>query len=256
MKDITVIIPLTVLSTKEEKVMFSKSVQSVPDNIQIICVGNDEALDSAKDIETINYDRIKMLTNVGDTTLPSQVNLAVENIDTKYFTVLEFDDIFTSHWFENVVEYSSSINENVVAYLPLTEIVDFNTSDILGYANEAFWASSFSEEIGFMDNTCLQDYLNINTHGGVFDKEMFQELGKLKASMKILYWYEFLLRATYKGKKVFIIPKVGYIHNINRPGSSNTNRNMTETEFDWWLDLANKEYFFNNDRNKTYQEEK
>ena len=31
--------------------------------------------------------------------------------------------------------------------------------------------------------------------------------------------------------------------------------NMSETEANWWINLAKKEYFFPHDRNKTYQEE-
>ena len=130
MKDITVIIPLIKLSTSEEKNLFKNCVLSIPDNIQILCVGDDEALDSIQNIEGVDYSKIKTLVNVGDTTLPSQVNLAVENISTPYFSVLEFDDTFTSHWFENVETYRNKINENVIGYLPLTEVVDYNTSDV------------------------------------------------------------------------------------------------------------------------------
>jgi hypothetical protein len=251
MQNITVIIPLIDLSTQENLVLFQKCLSSIPQGMQVICVGAKEVIDLIPENSDINITKI---VSTGDNTIPSHVNLGVENVTTKYFSVVEIDDVFSKNWFNGSQEYISKMGDDVICYLPLTEIIDFNSSDILGYANEAFWASSFSEEIGFIDNTSLQDYLNINTNCGVFDTEMFKESGKLKSSMKILYWYEFLLRVTYKGKKVFIIPKVGCFHNVNRPGANDVRSKMSEKEFEWWLDLANKEYFFQNDRNKTYDE--
>ena len=35
--------------------------------------------------------------------------------------------------------------------------------------------------------------------------------------MELVFWYEFLMRALYKNKRVFVIPKVGYYHLVNRP---------------------------------------
>ena len=60
-----------------------------------------------------------------------------------------------------------------------------------------------------------------------------------------------------KGKKIYVIPKVGYYHTANRPGSITMNYvdTMTEREADWWIDLAKKEYFFPQDRKKTYTED-
>jgi hypothetical protein len=75
--------------------------------------------------------------------------------------------------------------------------------------------------------------------------------------MKLTFWYEFLLRAAYKGKRMFVIPKIGYYHTIGREYSLSRfyGNNMSEDEANWWIELAKKEYFFPHDRNKTYQEE-
>ena len=82
----------------------------------------------------------------------------------------------------------------------------------------------------------------------------FLSLGGLKASMELVFWYEFLMRALYKEKRVFVIPKIGYFHLVNRPGCMTTKyaETMSEKEADWWIDLAKKEYFFPQDRKKTY----
>lgn len=70
--------------------------------------------------------------------------------------------------------------------------------------------------------------------------------------MKLVFWYEFLLRALYKEKRIFVIPKIGYYHYVNREGSitSEYAKNMSVKEADWWIDLAAKEMYFPQDRKK------
>jgi hypothetical protein len=150
--------------------------------------------------------------------------------------------------------YIENDTEDTFAFLPLTEVVDYNSKGIIGYANEAVWASSFSDELGYLDIQGLENYLNFNASGGVFKTEEFLSLGGLKASMELVFWYEFLMRALYKEKRVFVIPKIGYFHLVNRPGCMTTKyaETMSEKEADWWIDLAKKEYFFPQDRKKTY----
>lgn len=254
MKNITIIIPVFKLGEGERKNLFAKAIESTQGN-NVVVVG------SAEDIEVVNElnlgKNVKTIVNTtNNRDYQKQVNLALEEIKTEFFSVLEYDDVYTPIWFKNVEKYISSESDNIFAYLPLTEIVDVNFGPV-GYANEAVWASSFSEEIGYYDSQSLEDYLNFNVSGGVFRREEFLQLGGLKESMKISFWYEFLLRALYKGKRIYVIPKVGYIHTVGREESLTkmTMNNMEEKEANWWIDLAKKEYFFPHDRNKTYQEE-
>lgn len=253
MKDLTVIIPILSLDSKEKKDMFKKALKSASGAESIIVVGNSEALSG---IEKVSKNTT-LLENTGDTEYVAQVNFSVENVKTKYFSVLEYDDTFSKIWFTNVEKYLSVDTENTFAYLPLTEIIDAPSNEVIGYANEAVWASSFSEEIGCFDNECMKDYLNFNTSGAIFKTEEFKALGKLKESMKLVFWYEFLLRALYKEKRIFVIPKIGYYHYANRDGSmtSEYGKNMSVKEADWWIDLATKEMYFPQDRKKTYEEE-
>ena len=148
--------------------------------------------------------------------------------------------------------------DNVSVYLPLTEVYDYDkkTYGPVGYINEAVWASSFSEKIGYFDHECLQDYLLFNMTGGVFRTKDFIEVGGLKESIKLSFWYEFLLRAINKEKNIFVIPKIGYFHIVNRPESLAVEyiSNMSERESDFWIELARKEYLYKKDRNKTYEE--
>ena len=253
MKDLTVIIPIIKLDNEEEKALFVKALSSVDDS-NIIVVGDAEALNSISDVK-VNKMFMTIENKTGETNYAAQVNFAVKKVNTDYFTVLEYDDEYSSIWFKNVEKYIENDTENTFAFLPLTEIVDV-THGIIGYANEAVWASSFSEEIGCYDSQCLEDYLNFNMSGGVFKTQDFISMGMLKTSMKLSFWYEFLLRVLYKGKRIFVIPKVGYYHYVGRENSLSSfyANNMSEMEANWWMDLAKKEYFFPHDRKKTYQE--
>lgn len=254
MKDITIIVPVVNMENEKNKELFIRAIESIDDS-QIIVVGPENDI---KTIENLKLSKImRVLVNKSqDTSYAFQVNYAVKDVKTTYFSVLEFDDTYTSIWFKNVQQYLDADTEDTFAFLPLTEVIDVNMGPV-GFANEAVWASSFSEEIGCYDLQCLEDYLDFNTSGGIFKTQDFITLGSLKASMKLSFWYEFLLRATYKGKRIFVIPKIGYNHFIGREDSLSYiyGNNMSEAEANWWINLAKKEYFFPHDRNKTYQEE-
>ena len=262
MKDLTIIIPLNEFDQIVEEYL-EDSVKSCTDadkngETTKMFVGPKEVLDKLK--ETMHLDDWKYVYNE-KSDFSAQINAAVKECKTKYFTILEYDDTFTPKWFDNVETYincNDEYYEDIAVFLPLTEVIDYEEKDKgpIGYINEAVWASSFSDEIGYLDVECLKNYMNFNTTGGVFRTEDFKKVGGLKESMKLSFWYEFLLRAVYNKKRVFVIPKVGYKHLINRPSSLSTtyNNTMSEKEADWWVELAQKEYFFTNDRNKTYEE--
>ena len=250
MKDLTVIIPISELKDEAEIGMLQKAIDSAGDN-NIIVVGPKSELDK------INNDNVKKLVNKSDNvTYQHQVNMAVDEVNTKYFSVLEFDDYFSPKWFDNVEKYIEYDTEDISCFLPLTEIVDFKENKIIGYSNEPFWASSFSEEVGYPDMESMTNYLNFNTSGAVFKKDDFVALGQLKESMKLVFWYEYLLRSLYNNKRLYVIPKVGYYHVVNRDGSLSAyyGETISEKEANWLVDLAKKEYYFKKDRNKVYEE--
>lgn len=255
MENLTVIIPIVKLENDEQKAFFVEALSSIDDS-NIIVIGDADALNSISDVK-VNKMFMTIENKTGETNYASQVNFAVKKINTDYFTVLEYDDKFSPIWFKVLKTYIDNDIDNIFGFMPLTEVIDYETKASFGYANEAVWATSFSDEIGYYDIQALEQYLNFNTSGAVFKTEYFKNLGMLKPSMKLVFWYEFLLRALYKGKKLFVIPKVGYYHIPNRPGSitNNYSENMSEKEADWWIDLAKKEYFFAQDRNKTYNDE-
>lgn len=251
MKDCTIIIPVIGLKSEKLLNLTQEACESIPSTCKIIIVGSED------DLSMIDFDmkNLQKLTQTGDTSYCNQVNFALDSVTTKYFSVLEFDDKFSKNWFKNVEKYIKHYGEKLFGFFPLTELVDDKTKQTLGYANEAFLASSFSEELGFMDLDALMDYFGFNASGAIFKTEEFKALGKLKNSMKLTFWYELLLRAIYKEKKIYVIPKVGCFHLVNRDGSltNQYNEEMSVDEADWWVDLAKKEFYFTNDRNKQYE---
>lgn len=255
MKDLTVIIPVDKLD-EVTKPLYENALKSVVDaqgeDTIVIVVGPKEELAKVNPGE---YKNVTFVLNE-DINLPKQINVAVNEVKTKCFSVLEYDDVFTKKWFNNVEKWMEA-NPGFFVYLPIDELIDAKKEGkAVGYLNEPVWASSFSEKLGYFDTDSLMNYVNINCTGGVFDKDAFVEIGGLKESIKLCFWYELLLRAVYKQKTVYVVPKIGYKHTINRDGSltDQYTKSMSEKEADWWINLAREEYFFKKDRNKTYQE--
>lgn len=257
MTQITTIIPVHKFDD-EVKTLLETSVKSFIETSKnnpsdLMFVGPKEVLDQVK---ALNLHEAEYVENE-NAWFSAQINAAAKKVKTDYFAILEYDDEFTPIWFDNVVKYINT-GDDISVYLPLTEVFDFQhkVEGPIGYVNEAVWASSFSEKLGYFDNECLQDYLIFNTTGGVFRTKDFIEVGGLKESMKLSFWYEFLLRAINKKKNVFVIPKVGYFHVVNRNGSLATEyaQTMSDRESEFWVELARKEYLYKTDRKKTYEE--
>lgn len=257
MKQITAIIPLNKYD-ETVKGMLETAVKSFVETSKnnpadLMFVGPKEVLDNVKKDQTVEATYVEN----ENAWFSAQINAAAKNVKTDYFSILEYDDEYTPIWFDNVAKYIAS-GDDIAVYLPLTEVFDAQHKEMgpVGYVNEAVWASSFSEKLGYFDSECLQDYLIFNTTGGVFRTKDFIEIGSLKESMKLSFWYEFLLRAINRDKNVFVIPKVGYFHLVNRTGSlvEEYAKSMSDRESEFWVELARKEFVYKKDRNKTYEE--
>lgn len=250
MKDITVIIPVHE-HNDFVKSLLNRAIVSVPSEYKIVV---STSLEVDFSYLTEEYSNVNILTNSAKNDFCSLVNYAVNEIDTKWFSILEFDDEYTNIWFNNVEKYIE-YNPEVSVFLPLEELIDFNQNKFIGYGNEAPWASSFSNEIGYIDNDCLQQYFDFYLTGAIFNTDDWKTYGGLKPSIKISFWYEFLLRITNKGKKVFVIPKLGYKHYVDRENSLYDiyRKTIDEKESTWYFELAKQECFYIQDRNKTYE---
>lgn len=254
---ISVILPVHELNDETKK-LFSNAVQSVinqtvkPDELIIVVPKNSEL---SKELKTLDYSgfNVVIAENDGNTDFSSQVNYGVSVCKSEWFSVLELDDEYAKIWFKNVVEYRNA-HSNVDIFMPIIVDVD-NTGQFIGFTNEAVWAQSFSDELGVLDNNALLAYQNFNIDGMVIKKSIYDEFGGFKPSIKLTFIYEFLLRMTFKDAKVMVIPRFGYKHINQRPGSlfSKYKETLDPAEARWWLSTAKKEYYFPKDRNITYE---
>ena len=113
MKDITVIIPVHE-HNDFVKSLLNRAIVSVPSEYKIVV---STSLEVDFSYLTEEYSNVNILTNSAKNDFCSLVNYAVNEIDTKWFSILEFDDEYTNIWFNNVEKYyvkykASTLNGN------------------------------------------------------------------------------------------------------------------------------------------------
>ena len=254
-KDITVIVPLHIYDEKIAD-MVDNAIQSVPKDIKVII-----STDSKFDIRTstVKDKRVTWVANeTEDTSFQNLVNLGVKAVKTKWFSILEFDDVYTPNWFKNFEEYQE-YNQQYNVYFPIVDLYNTEDEDIepkfVGYGNEAPWAASFSETIGVIDEKSLDNFFDFYPTGGLFNKEVWEEVGGLKSNIKLTFWYEFMLRLIHsKGGNIFVVPKIGYVHGLGRKGSllEHYRETMKKEESEFWFKAAKKESYFKEAREIEY----
>ena len=109
MENLTVIVPIVVLNTDEKKEMFINALSSIDDS-NIIVVGEKKAIESLNDIDLSKFIFTTLINTGKDKSYVSNVNFALKNIKSEYFSILEYDDMYSSIWFKNVEEY---INKDI-----------------------------------------------------------------------------------------------------------------------------------------------
>lgn len=201
-------------------------------------------------------------------------NISIEN-GYEAFSVIEVDDAVGANWYKIANIYMKE-NEEIGFFLPM--IRNFQNGSLMGLMNEACWAEGISEEAGKFDMNLLLRFNCANPLGGLYRVSQLKEYSEekdgryvpMKESIKISHYYEFFLRMIYNDIKMMTVPRVGYdfrVNNLNEfsHSSSKVPNNITaispekggvnaqETSF--WVELAKKEYFFDQDRNKVYEQQ-
>jgi hypothetical protein len=258
--NITVILPIHELQDKLEhylKIAINSIEKQtvVPDNLLIVAAKDEKLIEF---LNSFDYGNLKNNTKIIENTtgkfdFQSQVNFGVSQCETQYFTLLEFDDEMSKIWIKNGVEYINAYPE-VAAFLPIIFECDTD-GNFLSFSNENIWGKNVSEEMGILDNNTLQKVHNFNFCGMIMKKDIFEEFGGLKSHMKLTFTYEFLLRMSYSSNKIMVIPKLGYKHVNNRENSlfDHYKNTVDVLESRFWVNKAKKEYFFNEDREITYE---
>jgi len=255
MSNITVIIPVhkydeeisNYLTTAIKSVQLQKNIDEIP---EIIIVYPPEIEEKIK-LHNIEDLKINFLKNNGITDYQSQVNLGVKNTNTKYFSVLEFDDEYSISYFKNIKEYTEAYPDIDIILTLLIEVDGDNNG--LKYTNEVVWAQQFigeNGEMGYLNQDTIKQYSDFKLSGAVIKKKEFNNVGEYKSNIKFSFMYEFLLRALNSGLKIFSMPKIGYKHLANREDSLSVSflNSMSVNERKFWFETAQKEANFITDR--------
>jgi hypothetical protein len=253
MNNITTIIPVADI-TQEELPILETALNSIknqkdklfPPKVIIVHKEADASVLSLISKTILSDLDITFVVNTGSATIQNQINKAVESVTTPYFAYLEFDDQFTNFYFKYVDEYVNTFKDVSVLLPLIADIISNGT--FIRYGNAECYSRDISESPGFVTHDALTKVPMFNSlSGGVFKTEDFVDLGKLKENIKYTFIYEYLLRITNQDQKVMVIPKIGYVHILDRIGSYTTTlnkSNVTAEEMAFWYETAKKQFYF------------
>lgn len=258
---VSVILPLKSSKAKDFLEYFDKaikSLQSQKTQIDELVIVHSQEEYLIEFLNEFNFGDLKVNKYLWDKepNFSDQVNFGISKSSNPWVSIFEFDDEYSSIWFDNVNKYMESY-PNVQMFLPVVVETD-EKGTFAGFTNEATFAANFSQELGFLTNETLQDYQNFQTSGAVIKKSVIEDFGGFKSSIKLTFVYELLLRLTYNSVSIMTIPKLGYKHMNMREGSIFWNYKfgedrMVEDEVKFWIKTAKQEYFFVDDRIIKYQ---
>lgn len=259
--NVSVILPIKSSVVKDFDEFFEKAITSLfqqqtqISELVIVHTKEEQLVNKLKSFDFKDMN-VKMYEWSESPSFSDQVNFGISKSESQWVSIFEFDDEYSSIWFKNVQKYSEFYPE-VEAFLPIVVDVD-GMGVFAGFTNEATFAMSFSQEVGFLTNDTLHQYQNFQTSGMVFKKDLFENFGGFKTSMKLTFVYELLLRYTFNSVKIMTIPKIGYKHMNLREGSifwnyKNGSPLMTEDEVKFWIQTAKKEYYYKDDRSIKYE---
>ena len=260
---LSIILPIKSSKSRDFNDYFEKAITSIKsqtvevEELVIVHTSEQSLIDHLNGYDFGDLNVTKLLWDT-EPSYAEQVNYGIKNAKGTWVSLFEFDDEYASIWFKNVKKYIDAFPETQ-AFLPVVVETD-EKGMFAGFTNEAVFAANFSQEMGTLTNETLQDYQNFQTAGAVIRKQVFEDFGGFKPSIKLTFVYEFLLRLTYNSVSIMTIPRLGYKHTNMREGSIFWNYKfgedkMLEDEVKFWVQTAKKEFFFVDDRVIKYQSE-
>ena len=251
--NITAIIPVheynekiqSLLDKAIESILKQEKLEKLPEVIVVSPLGLQGLIEyCSKYNDTL---KLRLINHEGKTDYQSQVNLAADSVTTDYFSVLEFDDEYSSTFFRNAEKYIESYPDIDVFMTMMIEVNELNQG--IKLTNETLWAQQFvgeNGEMGYLNANAIKQYTDFKLSGAVIKKSEFINIGRYKSNIKLTFMYEFLLRALNNACKIFSIPKIGYKHFATREGSlfDGYLKGMPIDERKFWFDTASKEANF------------
>lgn len=230
----------------------------------------DKRIDSEKSVNytIIETSEVMNLSKIFNTIF----NLALEN-GYEAISIAEPEDGYSVKWFETADRYMIE-NTDIAIFTPI--IRNMVNGAFSGVMNESPWVEGMSEEAGKFDLNLLQRFNCANPLGAVYRVESINEYAEktdstskpMKESMKLSHYYEFFLRMIYDDVKIMTIPRMGYeIKTVNKDYFTDSSckipqnlaiipegkGGMNPDEARFWFELAKKEFFYDEDRNKVYE---
>jgi len=252
---VTVIIPVHELNETIESLLVNaiKSVDNQKSDIPVILVySTNTGNDISKLFQKNSFDStIKLIENKNESDFQTQINLAVKNVETEYFSILEFDDEYAPTYVKSMSKYIEYY-KNVDVLLPIIVEVD-NNGNYIKFTNEGSWAQQLigeNGEAGFLNNNILNQYTDFKLSGALIKTKSFIDIGGFKSNIKMTFMLEFIYRLLNNAGKLFTVSKFLYKHLSLRENSLTDfylkTINITERKF--WFETAKKESNFINDR--------
>jgi len=253
-KSVTILLPVHKIDG-DYKTMFERAVKSTEsfyDDVVLMVICPNNILGEVKKIDVGQKLSVQYLGHDEETSFTHQINLGISNTETEWFSILEIDDEYRQIWLKSMF---SHVNEytDVDVFLPIVRDVNVD-GKFISFTNESTWAYGFTEKQGFLDNEVLLDFQNYQISGGLYKTSVIKDMGMFKENFKLTFPYEFLLRLTHNGVKIFTVPRIGYQHVNFREDSlfwkykNDENEKLSEEQVKFWLDTAKKEFFFKNNR--------
>ncbi len=249
--NVSIILPIASSKHKNFEELFGNAVSSVSNQkvkVKELLIVHSTEESLVKLINNYDYPKdlnVIFVENKGNTNFQSQVNLGVNKSNCDFFSILEFDDEYSSIWFKNVKQYMDYYDD-VDIFMPIVADVD-NKGVFVGFTNEASFASNINNEVGTLNEEMLLNFQNFQSSGAVFNKNKFINFGGFKTNFKLTFVYELFLRMVYNGLKTMTIPKIGYKHVNLRENSifwnyKNSKNPITQDEAKFWIDSAKEHY--------------
>lgn len=258
MKNISIILPVHTIDNEYEEMLKNalSSVENFHNDVKVLIVCPTKVKNKITDIS--QKLEITIIENKGNTDFQTQMNLGIEKCDTEWFSILEIDDEFKPIWLKSINEYVS-LYPDVDIFLPIVKDINVEGT-VLNYTNESAWAYGFTERQGFIDNDVLLEFQNYQTSGGLYRTKAVLDNGGFKDNIKLTFTYEFLLRMTYNGSQILVVPRIGYNHVNFRENSlfwsykNDETEKISESDVKFWIETSKKEFFFKTKREITYVE--
>ena len=156
--DVSVILPIKSSKARDFDEYFKKAIESLhiqktEINELVIVHTNETSL--VEYLNNFDFGDLPVL-KVEWTKEPNysaQVNYGVRSSKSKWVSLFEFDDEYSSIWFKNVKKYIDAYPDTQV-FLPV--VVETDEKGVFaGFTNEATFAANFSQEMGFLHSTGL-----------------------------------------------------------------------------------------------------